>query len=104
LIRAHPAKDVKRKPVGPLGIVVRVTLGFLILDAFLLVSAALFLDRPWLVLFAAALGALCVAVVALQRRFQRRWNEVGIATRELRGEVEDLSQALGTRPPNPRDS
>jgi hypothetical protein len=95
---------VKREPLGLLGIVVRITLIFLLLDAFLLFSAAVLLRRSWLLFVAALLGALCLGVVALQRRFQRRWNEVGTASRELRSEVEDMSRALGTRKPDTRDS
>ncbi len=68
--------------------------GFLVLDAVLLVWAGWWMHRPGLVVWGAVLGALAAVPVLLWRRYLRHMEDVRAARRAIVREVRHLQTAL----------
>ena len=73
------------------------TVGFLLLDAVLLVWLGLDLGRRGLVAGGIACAAAAVAVVAIWRRYRRALAEVEAGRREMKAEAEALRALLRER-------
>ncbi len=70
------------------------TVGFLLLDAVLLVIAGLWARRAGLLLGAGACALLVVAVLVAWRRYRRAMDEVAAARRAMKSEVESIRDLL----------
>ena len=68
--------------------------GFLALDALLLVYGGVELHRPWLVLAGAACGLGAALVLLAWRRHRRTLAELEVARREMKREVDEIRQLL----------
>ncbi|HXF95183.1 MAG TPA: hypothetical protein VNI61_03680 [Gemmatimonadales bacterium] len=73
-----------------------VAVGFLLLDAVLLLYAGLLTGRVSLIAGAAVCGAAAVGVVIAWRRYRRTLAELDRARREMRAEIESIRQLLHT--------
>lgn len=80
------------------GLATTLAVGFLLLDAGLLLDGALVFGRPWL----GVGGALCLLLAALVvlawRRYRRTLEELKAARREMRAEVEELRELIRRHP------
>jgi beta-lactamase regulating signal transducer with metallopeptidase domain len=70
------------------------TVGFLLLDALLLVYSGVALGRRWLVFWGAVCLVAAVLVVIGWRRYRRVMSDLERARREMRAEVESIRQLL----------
>jgi hypothetical protein len=68
--------------------------GFLTLDAVLLMYSAVSLRRPWLAVGGGLCALAAVLVVIAWRRYRRALAELDQARREMRAEVESLRELL----------
>jgi len=71
-----------------------VTVGFLLLNAALLVWVGVGMSRPWLLVLAGAFVAASVLVVLALRRYRRLVAELQDDRREMKREVESLRDLL----------
>lgn len=74
--------------------------GFLLLDAVLLLYAGLSTGRVRFYVGAALCAAAAVLVVAAWRRYRRTLAELDRARREMRAEIEGIRELLDTHHPN----
>jgi hypothetical protein len=72
--------------------------GFLVLDAVLLILAGVWADRPVLVVWGCVFGALAVLPVILWRRYLRHLDDVRTARRAMAEDIARLSEALRSEP------
>jgi membrane protein implicated in regulation of membrane protease activity len=73
------------------------TVGFLLLNATLLVWAGVGMHRPWLVVAAGVFVAVSFLVVLALRRYRRIIAELQDDRREMKREVESLRELLRNR-------
>ncbi|MGH7567824.1 MAG: hypothetical protein ACREL9_02475 [Gemmatimonadales bacterium] len=85
------------KRLRPSRTLTTVAVGFLLLDAVLLVFGGLELHRPLLVALGGVCGAGAAAVVVFWRRHRRTIAELEAVRREMRAEVERIRDLLQSR-------
>lgn len=71
--------------------------GFLMLDAMLLVWVGLELERPGLLWGGIVCAGAAAAVVLVWRRYRHLLEDLDVRRREMRGEAESLRQLLRER-------
>ena len=71
--------------------------GFLLLDALLLVYSGFALGRRWLVFWGAVCLVAAVLVVVGWRRYRRAMTDLERARREMRAEVESIRELLQSK-------
>jgi hypothetical protein len=74
--------------------------GFLLLDAMLLVWFGLELKRPALFWGGVVCLVAAVAVVMVWRRYRRTLEDLDVGRREMKAQAESLRQLLRDRPPS----
>ena len=74
--------------------------GFLLLDAMLLVWFGLELKRPALFWGGVVCFVTAVAVVVVWRRYRRALEDLDVRRQEMKAEAESLRQILRERPPS----
>ncbi|HEY2825504.1 MAG TPA: hypothetical protein VGI83_08170 [Gemmatimonadales bacterium] len=79
-----------------------IAVGFLALDAVLLIMAGVWSDRWALTAWGAGFGIAAFAVVALWRRYLRQLVDLDDARRALAGEIERLRRSAGLPTPTGR--
>lgn len=79
---------------GPVRAGVVAAVGFLALDAVLLVLAGAWMDRPSLVIWGAMFGVLAAVPVVLWRRYLKHMDDVHAARRAMAEEARHLQTAL----------
>ncbi len=83
-----------RRGEGPVRAGVVAAVGFLALDAVLLVLAGWWMDRPGLLLWGALFAALATVPVLLWRRYLRHMDDVQAARRAMAQEVRHFRTTL----------
>ena len=83
---------------GPVRAGVVAAVGFLALDAVLLVLAGAWMERPSLVIWGAVFGLLAAVPVMLWRRYLKDLDDVHAARRAMAEEVRHLQQVLRDPP------
>ena len=84
--------------VGRGGLATTFAVGFLLLDAGLLLYGALFFHRVWLGVGGGLCLLLAMVVVLAWRRYRRTLEELTAARREMRAEVEALRELIRRHP------
>ena len=80
------------------GLATAFAVGFLLLDAILLLYGAVLFRRVWLGLGGGLCFLLGVVVVLAWRRYRRTLEELTAARREMRAEVEELRELIRRHP------
>ena len=74
-----------------------VAVGFLLLDALLLLYSGLALGRRWLVVWGVVCFIAAILVVLGWRRYRRALSDLERARREMRADVESIRQLLHSK-------
>ncbi len=79
---------------GPSRAITTAAVGVLLLDAILLTYAGVALRRPGLLVWAVVCLALAGVALLAWRRYRRAMNEIAVARREMRHDIEAIRELL----------
>ena len=96
MTRGRPGRPGRPGRWGAVATVAAV--GFLLLDAALLLYGAFVFHRIWLGIGGGLCALLAGVVVLAWRRYRRTLEELTVARREMRAEVEELRELIRQHP------